>query len=61
MLSSDKTIAEVPEWNLWKQQPSFLMCKLRKRKACESCDYANANANASASQCISQKPLPNSD
>ncbi len=41
---------QVPEWNLWKLQPSLQLSG--KQKACESSDYANANANASASQCI---------
>ncbi len=49
---------QVPEWNLLKPQTSFLLCKLANCKACDSSDYANANANASTSQCIPQQPLP---
>ncbi len=45
---------QVPECNPLKPQPSFRLCKLAEQKACESGDYANANANASTSQCISQ-------
>ncbi len=45
----------IPGCNLLKPQPSFWLCKLANHKACESGDYTNANA--SASQCISQYPL----
>ncbi len=47
----------VPKCNLLKMQPSLQMWKLAKWKACESSD--NANANASASQCIPLQPLQN--
>ncbi len=43
---------QVPEYHILKQQPSFQLFKLANCKAYESGDYANANANASASQCI---------
>ncbi len=49
----------VPEFNLLKVQPSLWLCLLAKQKACERGD--RANANASASQCILQQQLPNSD
>ncbi len=48
-----------PERSLLKPQPSFQLCKLANPKACESGDYANANA--STSECVLQQPLPNSD
>ncbi len=49
----------VPECNVLEPQPSFRLCKLAEQKACESGDYANANA--STSECISQQPPKNPD
>ncbi len=48
-----------PGCNLLKMQASLSLCKLAIRKACESGDQAHGSS--SASQCILQQQLPNSE